>query len=371
MEKIAIIGASYLQLPLVLKAKELNIETYCFAWEDGAICKDYCDHFYPISITDKDQILEICKQESINGILTIASDLAVITVNYVVDKLKLIGNAYHHTKKMTDKFEMRKALMDANVPCPRFWLSGNLVEEEYRNFEYPLIVKPTDRSGSRGVTKVNNENELMSAIERAKGESFNSEAIVEEFVDGVEISVESISYKGKHYVLQITDKETTGAPYFVEIAHHQPSQLPNEIKKSIEKITIDSLNALRIENGASHAEMKINKSGEVKVIEVGARMGGDFIGSHLVELSTGYDFLKGVIDVSLGKFEEPKIIKYYYSGVYFLCKETEYLINKIKEAEKNPQIIKAEITTSKLTDIKCSGDRSGYMIYQSEKKYKI
>jgi hypothetical protein len=100
-------------------------------------------------------------------------------------------------------------------------------------------------------------------------------------------------------------------------------------------------------------------------------MGGDFIGSHLVRLSTGYDFLKGVIDIALGHFEEPKLNDKKCSGVYFLCKETEHLLPVIQNFGNYPEIIKAEITDNKLHNIECSADRSGYLIYQSEKRFRI
>ena len=102
-------------------------------------------------------------------------------------------------------------------------------------------------------------------------------------------------------------------------------------------------------------------------MEIGARMGGDFIGSDLVQLSTGYDYLKGVIDVALGNFEVLVFGERHFAGVYFLCEETKHLQTIIKEA-KLPQIVRAEITDEALRPVKCSADRSGYLIYQGNKK---
>ena len=190
-------------------------------------------------------------------------------------------------------------------------------------------------------------------------------AIVEEYVEGREISVEFISYNGKHYPLQITDKVTTGAPFFVELEHHQPSSLPEDIKLRIKEIVLHALDALHIKYGASHSELKITEDGDIRVIEIGARMGGDFIGSDLVKLSTGYDFLKGVIEVALGDFHEPVITNHHYSGVYFLSKETEKLKPIIENWKNYPEIVAAEITDSELHCVECSGDRSGYFIYKT------
>lgn len=355
-------------MPLVLKAKEMGLESVCFAWEEGAVCKDVCDHFYPVSTVDKDEILRICREIKIDGITTIASDVAVLTVNYVAEKMGLAGNPDKYSETATNKYLMRQCFMDNNVPSPKFCLTEGTIPELVSSFRYPVIVKPTDRSGSRGVEKVDSSEGLQVAIERACKESFQKKAVIEEFVEGREISVESISYKGKHYVLQITDKVTTEAPFFVELEHHQPSSLTDDIKQRVKGIVLNALTALHIQYGASHAELKITKDGNIRVIEIGARMGGDFIGSDLVKLSTGYDFLRGVIEVALGDFKEPVITENSCSGVYFLCKETERLKTIIENYKNYPEIVKAEITDTELRNIECSADRSGYFIYKSYHK---
>lgn len=368
-KKIAIIGAGYLQLPIVEKAKEMGLETHCFAWEEGAVCKNIADFFYPVSILDKENILEICQKNKINGITSIASDAAVPTLSFVAEKMSLIANAYPDSLVTTNKYLMRQKLLEKGVSSPRFVKADE--ELPIKNFRFPLIVKPTDRSGSRGVKKIEKTEDICNAVERAKNESFSKQAIVEEYIDGQEVSVESISWKGKHYILAITDKVTTGEPYFVELEHHQPSLLDDVIIEKIKVETLKALTALQIQYGASHSEFKITKGGEIFVIEIGARMGGDFIGSHLVQLSTGYDFLKGVINISLGHFEEPVLNKNNCSGVFFLCKETSFLLPIIQNAKKNIEIIEAEITDSELRSIQCSSDRSGYFIYKANKRFKI
>lgn len=368
-KKLAIIGASYLQLPLVKKAKEMGLETYCFAWEEGSVCRDIADNFYPISILEKDKILDVCREIGIDGITTIASDTAIVTVNYVACKLGLISNPDQYSEITTNKYLMRRCFAENDIPSPKFALVDESDSYNIRGFKFPLIVKPTDRSGSRGVEKVLDPVLLESAIRRAQNESFEHKAIIEEFVTGREISVESISYHGVHYILQITDKVTTGSPYFVELEHHQPSTLAADIQDRVKEIVNKALSSLHIKHGASHSELKITEDGDIKIIEIGARMGGDFIGSDLVCLSTGYDFLKGVIEVALGKFTEPVMMGNYCSGVYFLSKETEKLKDVIQNYTLFPEIVKAEITDSELKHIECSSDRSGYLIYQSSNKF--
>lgn len=367
VKKIAILGASYLQQPLVEKANAMGIETHCFAWDnDLAVCKSIAHFFYPISVLEKEQILKKCQEIGIDGITTIATDICVPSIAYVAEKMDLISNSYHTSIISTNKGMMRKEFDEWGVNSPNAIVTSQFNVQDFINFSFPLIVKPTDRSGSRGVTKVSNLNELEIAIIRGLEESLEKKVVIEEFIEGVEVSVESISWKGNHHILAITDKVTTGAPYFVELEHHQPSLLASDIQEEIKIQTINALNALGIQFGASHSEFKITVEGKIYAIEVGARMGGDFIGSDLVELSTGYDFVKGVIEVALGNFSEPKVTNNKFSGVFFLCKETEKYLNYFKTP--NEFDIKKDYFQTTLKNIKESNDRSGFLIYQANQK---
>ena len=368
---LAIIGASYLQRPLVLRAKEMGLRTICFAWEQGAVCKDLCDTFYPLSITEKEAILSVCRAEHIDGVCTIASDVAAPTVAYVAEQMGLTGNSYEAALKAHDKHKMREALVKAGVDCPGYRVLARGQRSAVSGLQLPLIVKPSDRSGSLGVQKIDSWDELIPAVENAEKVSLVGEALVEEFIDGREISVETLSCRGTHYPLQITDKVTTGAPHFVELAHHQPSSLPQDVQERIYAITSKALHALGIENGASHSEYKITREGRVVVMEIGGRMGGDFIGSHLVQLSTGYDFLRGVIEVALGETVVPFKTIHAFSGVYFLSGETSEVLPYILHRENYPEIVEAEQTDPELRPLTCSADRSGYFMYRSTHKFEL
>jgi biotin carboxylase len=364
--KLAILGASYLQLPLVIKAQEMGVETHCFAWDNElAICKDKSDLFYDISVLEKELILKKCISIGINGITTIATDICVPTVSYVAEAMSLIGNSILSAKCSTNKALMRNTFLEHHIPSPQFIKYNQEDELLLDGFDYPLIVKPTDRSGSLGVSKVINKEELLDAIEVATQSSIENAVIIEEYIEGTEVSVEFISWNAKHYFLAITDKVTSGAPHFVELAHHQPSSHSFEIQELLKETTIKALNSLDIRYGASHTELKICSDGSVRVIEVGARMGGDFIGSHLVQLSTGYDFLGGVVSCALGDFKnKPEIIEKKYAGVYFLCSETNAILPYFHSNNKFD--IEKKIMNSNLVSVESSNDRSGYLIYADE-----
>ncbi len=370
MKKIAILGGSYLQKPLVDKANIMGIETHCFAWDnEEAICKHHANFFYPISVLDKEFILQKCIEIGIDGITTIATDICIPTIAFVAERMNLCSNYYLSAMLSTNKAWMRKAFSENNVNSPKSRVTSGCNVLEFADFHFPLIVKPTDRSGSRGVTKVENTTELEAAIIRGLNESIEKKVVVEEFITGVEVSVETISWKGNHIILAITDKITTGSPYFVELEHHQPSLLAETIQENIKKETLKALDALDIKMGASHSEFKITDSGVVYAIEVGARMGGDFIGSHLVELSTGYDFVKGVIEIALGVFNPIQYVSKNHSGVYFLCKETEYL-EPFFEMENHFDVEK-KVLYKTLKNITNSNERSGYLIYKNNVKVNL
>ena len=374
MKKIAIIGANDFQNPLILKAKSLGYETHVFAWQDGSIGEKTADYFYPISIVEKDEILEKCKEIGIDAIATIASDLATLTVNYVAEKLGLPGNSLECTKKSTNKYEMRKAFKEAGVATPGFEIVSSPEDiEKLSDMEYPLIVKPTDRSGSRAITKIYKKEELEEAISKAIENSFEKKAIVEEYIEGNEFSAEGITYNGEHKFLTITRKATTGAPHFIETGHIESAGLSKDMEEKVYKELTKALTALGITNSATHSEFKITPNGDVRIIEIGARMGGDCIGSDLVQISTGYDFVKMVIDVAMGnkpsfeKVTEPKIAVIRF---IFNKKDLEDFERVKKEAPELIYFVSKieDISSHKVVD---SSSRFGFYILACENKEKI
>lgn len=312
---LAIIGASYLQLPLIEKAKEMGYITHVFAWAAGDVGETAADHFYPISIIERDVILEKCREIGICGICSIASDLAMLTVNYVANALGLVGNSMDATRRSTNKHLMRQTFEANGDPSPRSIVVDASTDLSALSFDYPLIVKPTDRSGSRGIFKLDSPSALEQAVQSAMAESFEKKALIEEFADGQEYSIEYISYKGQHYFLAATLKFTTGAPHFIETGHREPAPLSEQALQRIKTIVPHALDSLGLQNGASHTELKIDDSGNIRLIEIGGRMGGDCIGSELVRYSTGYDFVRMVIDVACGQaptfeqVEQPRVVE--------------------------------------------------------------
>lgn len=363
-KKIVIIGANSFQNPLILKAKAMGYETHVFAWKDGSIGERTADYFYPVSIIERETILEQCRKIQPDAVASIGSDLAMLTVNYVAEKLGLPGNSMECTEISTNKYAMRKAFQKAGVPVPGFREADQATKPEaLTDLKLPVIVKPTDRSGSRGITKVTKWGQLADALQASVENSFEKKAIIEEYLNGPEYSCECISFRGTHHFLAVTKKYTTGEPHFIETGHLEPAPLSEEQREAIKKAVFAGLDALKVENGASHTEFKL-EGNEVRIIEIGARMGGDCIGSDLVELSTGYDFVRMVIEVASGRrptlkrVREPKTA---YIHFIFTKADRELLRKLEREIPEKIHFISEmeEIHEGAVTD---SSTRFGYFI---------
>lgn len=357
MKKIAIIGANEFQNPLILRAKELGYETFVYAWADGGIGEKTADHFIPISIIEKEAIYQSCVENGVEAVCSIGSDLATHTVNYIQRKLGNPCNPEITDIIATNKYDMRKALIRAGVHCPKFIKVKDVPSrEDLQEMTYPMVVKPTDRSGSRGIFKVERYEELQEGVPASISQSFEKAAVIEEYIQGEEYSCESISFAGEHFILTFTKKFTTGAPHFIETGHVEPSGIPEEQRRIIGTQIKKALDALQITYGASHAEFKIDAAGNARIIEIGARMGGDCIGSDLVRLSTGYDFLKMVIDCAIGKKPSFQVQKAYKSAqIQFIysredLKTMERVLNEhdvhLWRTSEKMEVGEAEVTDS-------------------------
>lgn len=371
MKRLLIIGASILQLPAIKKAKEMGLYVAVADFNPNAIGIQYADEYYNVSTIDEDAICDVARRFKPNGIMTLATDMPMRSLAKAAAMLGLPAISYDTAIKATDKHEMIKAFKEHDVASPWFYNIScksdlTLLKE---NISFPCIMKPTDNAGSRGVVLVNNYDELLNAYDYSYKQSRSGNVIIEEYLQGDEVSVEVIVINGDAHILAITDKLTTGAPHFVEMGHNQPSRHPLHIQKAIKELATEAVKSVGIHTGPAHVEMMVTDRGPV-MIELGARMGGDCITTHLVPLSTGIDMIKATIDLALGNIPDitPKIDM--ASAIRFIKGPIGAIksINGIEEAKQIPGVIEVTVTKAvgdKIDDIHSSTDRVGYVIVQN------
>ena len=306
-KKMMILGGSALQVPAIKAAKELGYEIILVDYDENATGFALADVKLVVSTLDKEEVYRQALIYRPDVVITSTSDGPVRTAAYVNERLgKKPDLSYEDSLCATIKSHMRKRLEENHVPVPVYYVVENWAGfwEAVKALDGRCIVKPSDNAGSRGVTLLEGgektEEELRRAYDYSKGNSRNGIVMVEEFMSGAEVSVEAMTVNGKTEIISITDKYITPPPYFVEIAHSEPSRLGGEIQERIREVALQAIRAIRLQNGPSHTEIKVTEEGP-KVVEIAARLGGDFITSRLVPLSTGVDLVGASVRLAAGE----------------------------------------------------------------------
>lgn len=366
-----IIGASVLQLPGILKAKEMGLYVGVADYNPKAIGIQYADEFFNASTMDEEAVLAAALQFKPDGIMTLATDMPMRGVAKVAEKLGLPGISYETAVKATDKFEMIKAFKAHDVASPWFFTVDNVDELKAleSQLSYPCIMKPTDNAGSHGVVLAKCFDDLLREYEYSRESARHGKVIIEEYLKGEEVSVEVMVVNGVVHILQITDKLTTGAPHFVEMGHSQPSRHPLETQKVIKELATKACKSVGINQGPAHVEMMVTERGPV-MIELGARMGGDNITTALVPMSTGIDMVKATIDVALGNQPDIEPSLHCASAIRYIAAPEGVItsINGVEEAKQLPgvkEVIMTKAVGEMSTPIHCSNDRIGSVIVQA------
>lgn len=368
-KNLVILGTNEYQNPLILRAKELGFTTHVFGCPRGEIGESTADVYHPVDIMDYTTLWEEVKNLNPCGVASVCSEVAVHPQNFLLRKLGLPCNSQRTENLTTHKYLMREAMKAGGVDSPNFTLvkkddSLDDVVARIGNFSFPLIVKPCDLSSSRGVYKIDSVNDLKDGLDYAFSWSETGEAILEEYIDGPEYSGESIAFDGEYHLLAITEKSTTGAPHFVETGHRQPANLSEEMVEKVRETLFKAFKALDIKYGAIHPEFRITPEGRILFMEVATRMGGDCIGTDLVPLSSGYDYLGMVIDAGCGKpLNFDKIRKPATAVIKYIISQKDLDdFNRIKAS--NPEKIWRQSEFHPLTEkpILKSADRAGYYI---------
>lgn len=303
-KKIMIIGAGLLQSYVIRRAKELGYTTVCVDGDPNAVGFKYADYYKVIDIVNEEECLKYAKEMNIDGVITAATDYGVLTVSYIAEKLGLIGNPYKVCEVIKNKYSVRKVLAAQNIDSiSEFHEIDNIndVNKIKKDIKYPVIVKPCDGSGSRGIKKINHMDDLELACDIAMKVSLSKKVLIEHFIEGEEYGVESFVHNGEVHVLTIMQKAMTKPPIYAELGHCSFSGLDNNTENQIKDKVSKTIRALGITTGAVNIDLLLTNDKDIYIVDIGARMGGNLIGSHIVPLSTGIDYMGNIIKESLGE----------------------------------------------------------------------
>ena len=370
MKKLAVIGCGVAALPILKKAKEMDVETYCFADDGIEEAMGLADNFIQTDFFEIDSVYKKCIEYGIDGIIA-TSEITTEVTAILANRLHLPGNRIENGFAGRNKYLMRERLTNTEgIFQPKFFLYTGK-----ETISYPVVVKALDGCGKNGISLAKNKEEFEKAVNTAKSVSTNNQVLVEEYIEsGIEYSVECLSCNDVHYVIQVTKKDTSGPPHFAEMGHHQPGEIKGtERYNLIEKSAKAILHAVGITSGMSHLEVKVTDDNKLYFIEVGARAGGDHIGDTLIDLSVDYDYYKGAINIALNEFTPPKVNFKAYSGIYFLSTQTEYLLPLFTLAQNASWCKKIKMPKNGIGNVVLNSQHEdgGYFIYQSDHKVSI
>ena len=307
-KKMMILGASALQVPAIEKAKALGYRVILVDYDENAVGFALADEKLVVSTLDQEEVYRQALRCQPDVVLTSTSDGPVRTAAYVNEKLgKRPDLSYENALCATIKDKMRDRLKKCGVPIPKYYVAVDFeaFSDAVDRLDGHCIVKPADNAGSRGVVLFTCEMSKEKTYEYSKSNSRNGTVLVEEVMQGAEVSVEVMVVEGQPHILSITDKYITPPPYFVELAHCEPSRLDGETQEKIRKVAVQAIKAIGIENAPAHVEIKVTEEGP-KIVELAARLGGDFITSKLVPLSTGIDMVGASVLLATG--EKPDLM---------------------------------------------------------------
>ena len=385
-KKLLVLAAGILQITVIKKAKAMGYYVIAADGDPNARGFQYADKAICANITDEEVMLKIAREEGVDGVIHPCSEVSMNVMGRINDELGLAGITREQAIRATNKHLMREAFEKGNAPSPKSILTES-AEDAWKHLQKDFtsdgILKPSRNSGSRGIAKVTRDmpkEEFEKAYYIALEESRDKSVLIEQFIEGPEFSIEIIVWNGKVNVLTVTDKKTTEAPHFVELGHNQPSCRTAEEVETLKAAAVAGVKALGVNNCACHAEAKlsqqVNKStGQIETVaylmEIGARLGGDFISTELTHLSTGIDMVAAAVDVALG-IEPDLSVKEQPKGAcirYFCPKPGKLVSISNLEALDDPRVYKKKIYVQvgdMIPEVTSSLCRSGHVIVTEE-----
>jgi biotin carboxylase len=302
--KIMILGAGISQLPTIQAANRLGITSVVVDGSIDALFKSKADIFYVVDIKDHEKVFEIAQKEKIDGVICSGTDFP-FTAAYVANKMSLPGISMSSALICSNKHLQRKELREKGFYVPNFVLIENIKEiNKIRGLKYPLVIKPVDNMAARGARAVFNLAELESAYFFAVNYSRSKKVIIEEFVEGMEFSIDALSFNNEVDIYAFADRHFILFPYFIENGHTCPTIIDSETRNYCETEYKKAVKSLGINIGASKGDVKLTEKGFM-FGEIAARISGGFLSGWTYPFSTGINQHENLIRVHIGKSPEP------------------------------------------------------------------
>lgn len=303
MKKLLMIGGGFLQTYVIKKARAMGYEVYVVDGDPKAMGYQFANHYEVIDVKDEEGCLRYAREHQVDGVLTAATDFSVLVVSRVADELGLPGLHYEVAKVIKNKAAYRNKLYEAKADDTGYAYELHTekdIKDALKTISFPVMVKPCDGSGSRGASKVERAEDFEKACQFAMSGSVAHRAIAEPFIDGREYGVESFVDNGEIHILAVMQKDMTLPPYYAELGHAIPSDLSAALEQKVKECVRKALIALNVNHGSVNMDLLITKSGNVHIVDIGARMGGNLIGSHIIPLGTGIDYMANMIRAAVG-----------------------------------------------------------------------
>lgn len=329
-KKILILGGLRYLIPLIQTAHELGYYVITCDYLPNNIAHKYSDEYYNVSIIDKEAVLQLAKKIKIDGILSFAVDPGVLTVAYVCDKLGLPGNPYRSIQILQNKDLFRKFLEENNFNVPQSGGYSSLEEalSDISRFQWPVIVKPVDSAGSKGVRRINKVEEIEEAIIHALQYSHSHRFIIEEFIEhqGYSSDSDAFSINGELKFISFSDQrfDNRASNPYTPSAFSWPSSMPLERQKELAGEIQRLLSLLHMNTSIYNIETRVGTNGKAYIMEVSPRGGGNRL-SELLRYVTGTDLIKNAILASVGEdipVLEPCTYKGYWAEVILHADKT-------------------------------------------------
>lgn len=301
-KKLLMLGGGFLQCFVIKKAKQLGYEVHVLDANPQAEGFKYADAYAVINIIDEEACLAYARSENVDGVLTAATDYSVLAMSRIASELHLPGINYSSAKLIKNKAEVRRCLFDAQADDTGYSYEISSSQEALSvlpEVKFPVMVKPCDGSGSRGASRVDNPDDFVAACEYAMQGSITHRAVAEPFVVGREYGVESFVNQGEIHILAVMQKDMTMPPYYAELGHAIPSGLSVEMEAKVKECVRRALIALGVNHGSVNMDLLIDSDGGVHIVDIGARMGGNLIGSHIIPMGTGIDYMANMIKAAM------------------------------------------------------------------------